>query len=290
MYNKAPNDPLISPITIPITLYFQNSSLPVQAMIDSGATISFMHQNLAQQYDLPVAKQSLQISLANGSTHVSQTATTLVMQSSPEHFSTQTFQLITLGNYSIILGMDWLRAHNPQIDWEKRTITMPCIHQHTFDKLTLLAKSTMPKVIPPFSDPRRRLKPPPKPKSSSNSDKSASQRPKRATRPLNVDIAIVSNAQFCQILKTNQAVGYMLNVSQIEDLASVTVDGGSAPEEKPTIQLPEKYAEYAQVFSKTQADKLPTPTLRSQYPRGRRRHRAIWSCVQLIACRTQGLT
>jgi hypothetical protein len=53
-------------------------------MIDSGATISFIHQNLAKQYDLPLAQHRLAISLADGSVQNSQHATRLVMQSSPD--------------------------------------------------------------------------------------------------------------------------------------------------------------------------------------------------------------
>ena len=65
-------------------------------MIDSGATISFIHQNLAKQYDLPLVQHQLPIALANGSIHTSHHATRLVMQSSPDHFELQSFQLITL--------------------------------------------------------------------------------------------------------------------------------------------------------------------------------------------------
>jgi len=230
-------------------------------MIDSGATISFIHQNLAQQHNLPLAQHSLQISLANGSTHTSHHATTLVMQSHSQHFSTHTFQLIALGNYAIILGMDWLRSHNPYIDWEKRTITMPCLHQHTLDKLSPLAQSTIPRSIPIFQDQERILSPPSKPKSTLiTPTKHASgfnQPSKFAKNQSATNISIISNAQLRQILKTNQGVGYVLDVFQIEELASATINDNSAPEPKPTVQLPEKYAEYAQVFSKMQADKLP---------------------------------
>ena len=66
-----------------------------------------------------------------------------------------------------------------------------------------------------------------------------------------MDIALISNANFCQLLKQNQGVAYMMDISQIEELSSATIS------DEPSIQLPDKYAEYAQVFSKTQADKLP---------------------------------
>src|SRR5690349_8645842 len=171
-----------------------------------------------QSETLTLAQHSLQISLANGSTHTSHYATTLVMQSHSQHFSTHTFQLIALGNYAIILGMDWLRLHNPYIDWEKRTVTMPCLHQHTPDKLSPLAQSTMPRSIPAFQEQDRILLPPSKPKATLVPTKHAprsNQLSKSAKNRSATNISIISNTQLRQILKTNQGVGYMLDVSRI---------------------------------------------------------------------------
>ncbi|KAG0031641.1 hypothetical protein BGZ83_004528, partial [Gryganskiella cystojenkinii] len=96
----------------------------------------------------------------NGSIHTSRHATRVVMQSSPDHFDLQTFQLITLGNYSLILGMDWLVSHNPSINWEKRTVTLSCGPKHSLAALSSLALATMPKTLPPFQDPPRSSTPP----------------------------------------------------------------------------------------------------------------------------------
>ena len=46
-----PND---SNLRIPITLRANNKDLPLQALIDSGAEGSFIHEKLVQKYDLPV--------------------------------------------------------------------------------------------------------------------------------------------------------------------------------------------------------------------------------------------
>ncbi|KAG0296999.1 hypothetical protein BGZ98_000733, partial [Dissophora globulifera] len=70
------------------------------------------------------------------------------------------------------------------------------------------------------------------------------------TRP-KVDISVISNASLCQLLKQKQGVGYMMDVSQLEELSNVEIHDG------PEIQLPAKYQEYAKVFSKQEADKLP---------------------------------
>ncbi|KAF9536190.1 hypothetical protein EC957_012224 [Mortierella hygrophila] len=50
------------------------------------------------------------------------------------------------------------------------------------------------------------------------------------------DISVISNAQFHQLLKQKQGVGYMMDVAQVEELSTATLsDGSSAPE----IQLPD---------------------------------------------------
>lgn len=161
-------------------------------MIDSGATISFIHQNLAKQYNLPLTQQRLDVSLADGSLHTSQHATRLVMQTSPDHFELQSFQLISLGNYSLILGMDWLRAHNPSIDWISRTVSISCSTHHNLSNLPALAKSIMPPTINTFDNQTRSCTPPLTPKSTSTKTTTSSiKRPTQPKNPSLINISIV---------------------------------------------------------------------------------------------------
>ena len=139
-----------TPITIPITLFANNSFLYTFAMIDSGASISFIHKDLALQHQFSTARQPLSISLADGTVHNSNFATCLVLQSTPTHFETHSFQLISLGNYPVILGMDWLQKHNPRLDWITGTATLPCTSKNSYASLSPLALTTMPHTIPPF--------------------------------------------------------------------------------------------------------------------------------------------
>jgi transposase InsO family protein len=213
-----------------------------------------MHQNLAKTHNLPLVQQQLDVALANGSIHTSRHATRLVMQTSPDHFEVQTFQLITLGNYSLILGMDWLKTHNPSINWENRTITLPCTHKHTASALSPLAQSTLPSALPVFMNQPRSITPPPVSKPMPTKiNYPPVIIPAKPRNPSLLDISVVSNASFCQLLKQQQSIGYMLDVSRIEQLSSATI----STSKEPIIQLPEKYAEYSQVFSKMQADRLP---------------------------------
>ena len=39
------------------------------------------------------------------------------------------FYITGLGNQKVILGLPWLRKHNPEIDWEKGTVTWRNLEQ-----------------------------------------------------------------------------------------------------------------------------------------------------------------
>jgi hypothetical protein len=54
------------PLVIPITLFAHKSSVPIFALIDCGASISFMHRDFALQHDFTLAQQTLDVSLADG--------------------------------------------------------------------------------------------------------------------------------------------------------------------------------------------------------------------------------
>ena len=41
------------------------------------------------------------------------------------HSETQALTVVTV-SYSIILGLDWLQHHNPNIDWHKSHLTLNC--------------------------------------------------------------------------------------------------------------------------------------------------------------------
>lgn len=226
-------------------------------MIDSGASISFIRQDLAQLHEFPTSHKPLDIALADGAIHTTKSATRLVLQTSPIHFEVQTFQLIPLGNYPIILGMDWLAKHNPIIDWSTGTISFPCTASHQLSSLDGTALATMPVTIPPFLP----VPSPKKPKKSKKSKKPKSkkpepQKPKSMTPPLLsslIDISVVSPSSFSQMVRQNHDSAYLLDVAEIETLCSAEVEIQNP--ESPT--LPSKYAEFEPIFSKVEADHLP---------------------------------
>ncbi|KAG0303928.1 hypothetical protein BGZ99_002553, partial [Dissophora globulifera] len=88
----------------------------------------------------------------------------------------------------------------------------------------------MPAKLPAFDSQHRLGTSPPTPVSLHSKEAPATSA-KIKTRP-KVDISVISNASLCQLLKQKQGVGYMMDVSQIEELSNVEIHDG------PEIQLP----------------------------------------------------
>ncbi|KAF8752413.1 Reverse transcriptase-rnase h-integrase [Rhizoctonia solani] len=102
---------------------------PLEVLIDSGATSSFLHPRTAEALCLPL------IDLPSPRT------VTMLDGSSPQAgkiwkkanltFSfdgkrmTKTFLICNTGSHSAILGLKWTDAHNPEIDWNQCTLSFP---------------------------------------------------------------------------------------------------------------------------------------------------------------------
>ncbi|QRW23266.1 Retrotransposable element Tf2 protein [Rhizoctonia solani] len=101
----------------------------LEVLIDSGATLSFLHPCTAKALRLPL------IDLPSPRT------VTMLDGLSPQAgkiwkkanltFSfngkcmTKTFLICNTGSHAAILGLKWLDAHNPEIDWNQRTLSFP---------------------------------------------------------------------------------------------------------------------------------------------------------------------
>ncbi|KAF8749312.1 hypothetical protein RHS01_10171 [Rhizoctonia solani] len=101
----------------------------IEVLIDSGATSSFLHPRTAELLRLPL------IDLPSPRT------VTMLDGSSPQagkiwkkanltfsfdgKLMTETFLICNTGSHAAILGLKWLDAHNPEIDWNARTLSFP---------------------------------------------------------------------------------------------------------------------------------------------------------------------
>jgi len=114
-------------IMVKIQLHGEKESITINAMIDSGATEDFMDREVCNKHGIKMikAKNPREIYLADGKpspmgpvTHM-----TKVPMDISSHRELATFQVANLQNHQVILGMPWLREHNPTIYWNDKRIT-----------------------------------------------------------------------------------------------------------------------------------------------------------------------
>ena len=99
----------------------------INAMVDSGATENFIDSAVCKKHGIKTAKAKnpREIYLADGKpspmgpvTHMTE-----VPMDISNHRELATFQVANLQHHEVILGMPWLREHNPTIDWREKKIT-----------------------------------------------------------------------------------------------------------------------------------------------------------------------
>ena len=88
-------------------------------MIDSGATGSFIAESLIRLWDLQTRTKEDQYNLlmADGSSTRVNRETIPLAVAIKQHYEELTLDVVRTANYDVILGIPWLRRHNPIIDW-----------------------------------------------------------------------------------------------------------------------------------------------------------------------------
>ena len=93
-------------------------------MVDSGATHNFVSTTMfetlkaaAQGVTWRYAAEPLRISLADNSVVSSSKIASIPLQFDEHELQTVDFRVVSKLNHPLILGLAWLRTHNPSIDW-----------------------------------------------------------------------------------------------------------------------------------------------------------------------------
>ena len=99
---------------------------PARILLDCGSSGDFINSAFVQRHSLITqSNSSQQVKMANGSIvstegelsqarlHIDSFSDSVTLTSLPLHCQ-----------YDVILGMPWLRRHNPQIDWQQSTIEL----------------------------------------------------------------------------------------------------------------------------------------------------------------------
>ena len=98
-------------------------SIPVKALVDSGATGNFANLIFVQDNEITTSQLSEPITVKNADGSLNRggpiTAACNLWIKSPEFRHRTTLEVVDLGSspFDIILGFPWLKENNPDIDW-----------------------------------------------------------------------------------------------------------------------------------------------------------------------------
>ncbi|KAK4698190.1 hypothetical protein P7C70_g8098, partial [Phenoliferia sp. Uapishka_3] len=117
-------------LIVPLSLSTPGSLEPTFAMIDSGSqSFAMISKDYANALELPTIARSRPRGIEgfNGSPDASGLSefTSPVLVTIGEHSELVCFDVTTLVHYPIVLGIPWLKAHDPLTNWKDNTISFP---------------------------------------------------------------------------------------------------------------------------------------------------------------------
>ena len=112
----------------------RNDFTKLDVLLDSGANAIFIDKTWAQKHKVPLIPLWNPIPVYNidrtQNSTGSITHTVELIVKFQGHREKITAEVMDLGKNSFILGFSWLKCHNPDIDWAKRTVKMTQCLQH----------------------------------------------------------------------------------------------------------------------------------------------------------------
>ncbi|KAI5115854.1 hypothetical protein M0805_006710, partial [Coniferiporia weirii] len=113
---------------IPITMTVHNQNVSTNALIDSGAEGKFIDAKFVIKHCIPTKPLARPIHVRNVDRTPNQARTitrfTWRLIKIGGRSITTTFLVTSLGKEDVILGLPWLKRHNPAIDWTAGTISI----------------------------------------------------------------------------------------------------------------------------------------------------------------------
>jgi hypothetical protein len=98
----------------------------VLILVDSGSSTSFINQQLAAQLQgSQLLVKPCRVNVADGTQHKCTSFLPRCEWSSQGHQFYTDLKILPLGAFDVILGMDWLEQHNPNIDWSTKLCLSP---------------------------------------------------------------------------------------------------------------------------------------------------------------------
>uniref|UniRef100_A0A803JZ19 CCHC-type domain-containing protein n=1 Tax=Xenopus tropicalis TaxID=8364 RepID=A0A803JZ19_XENTR len=116
-------------LTLSISLQLGNKTLNLPAILDSGASGCFLDSQVAETHRIPLKKKQFPVFLrvADGSPinsgPILLESTPLSLTLNKIHHEHLSFDIVSSPLSPVIIGLPWLRRHNPVINWDSGCIT-----------------------------------------------------------------------------------------------------------------------------------------------------------------------
>ena len=236
---KATNDLNSLYLTIDILPDEEDETIETKTLLDCGAGGIFMDQNFARKHNIRTTKleQPIRAQNVDGTDNKQGTIrfyTDLNIKIGDRTFL-ERFYITGLGNQKVILGLPWLRKHNPEIDWEKGTVTWR--NQERSKNLVKhwrLKRESIKKEQQPSMEEEEDLE----------STKNHSSNPL-----LDTDTILL------ELLDTEDEIWINTKTNMATSLAAEA--NSKKPELTPEQLVPKEYHEYLDVFNEEKANRYP---------------------------------
>ena len=112
-----------------------SETLDVIILLDSGYSRTTIDERFAKEKGLKTYKLPVPIPVYNADRSINSTGSirkfTIVEMRIRDHSKQIAMAMSNLSTHPIFLGYDWLRKHNPQINWKVKTLQFMCENEHT---------------------------------------------------------------------------------------------------------------------------------------------------------------
>uniref|UniRef100_A0A8C5PRD9 Retrotransposon gag domain-containing protein n=1 Tax=Leptobrachium leishanense TaxID=445787 RepID=A0A8C5PRD9_9ANUR len=118
-------------LLLPVSLQWQQKTYPTQAMVDSGASGCFVDSALVKRIKLPLLNKDcpVKIRMVDGSSlssgPITKESILIQMTIGVGHSEKIKFDVVDSPIFPIILGIPWLRLHDPAIQWSTGMVSLP---------------------------------------------------------------------------------------------------------------------------------------------------------------------